>query len=222
MMLEQNLPLERCPHCRIHRPSLAQRSLVHTKAFDATNPRTWAMYVCTNCGGMVMACAKTLGNNAPGPMEGVLPHQDELSEVIPDTARRYLGQARESLHAPDGAVMLAASAVDAMLKGKGFHEGSLYLRINSAAAAHLITPDMALWAHQVRLEANNPRHVDEREPHATPDNAAQAVEFASALANILFVLPSRVTRGLKEAGGTPIAEGGTLPADGATATAARQ
>jgi hypothetical protein len=36
------------------------------------------------------------------------------------------------------------------------------------------------------------------------------VEFARALANISIVLPSRVTRGLKEAGGIPIAEGGKL------------
>jgi Domain of unknown function (DUF4145) len=108
--------------------------------------------------------------------------------------------------------MLAASAVDAMLKAKGYQDGSsLYSRIKSAANDHLITADMALWAHHVRLEANNPRHADEDEPHATSTGAAQAVDFASALANILFVLPSRVTRGLKEAGGTPIAEGGKLP-----------
>ena len=107
--------------------------------------------------------------------------------------------------------MLAASAVDAMLKDRGYQEGSLYSRIKSALGDHLITPDMALWAHQVRLEANSPRHADDDEPHATPDGAAQAVEFASALAHILFVLPSRVTRGLKEAGGKPVAEGGNLP-----------
>jgi hypothetical protein len=33
----------------------------------------------------------------------------------------------------------------------------------------------------------------------------------AALANILSVLPSRVTRGLKEAGGTPVEEGEKLP-----------
>jgi len=141
-----------------------------------------------------------------------LPQQDELSEEIPATARRYLHQAQESLHAPDGAVMLAASAVDAMLKAKGYRDGSLYSRIKKAAEDHLITPDMALWSDHVRLEANNPRHVDEAEPHATQEAAKQAVEFAAALANILFVLPSRVTRGLKKAGGTPVAEGGELPA----------
>ena len=70
---------------------------------------------------------------------------------------------------------------------------------------------MALWAHQVRLDANNPRHADDEKPHATPAEAKQTVEFGVALANILFVLPSRVTRSLKEAGGTPVAEGGKLP-----------
>lgn len=107
--------------------------------------------------------------------------------------------------------MLSASAIDALMKEKGYRNGSLYSRIKRAADEHVITSDMALWAHHVRLEANNPRHVDEGEPHATPAAAKQAVEFAYALANFLFVLPSRVTRGLKEAGGTPIAEGGKLP-----------
>ena len=34
--------------------------------------------------------------------------------------------------------MLAASAVDAMLKEKGYIDGSLYARINKAAEEHLI------------------------------------------------------------------------------------
>jgi hypothetical protein len=106
--------------------------------------------------------------------------------------------------------MLAASAVDAMLKARNYQDGTLYSWIKQAADDHLITSDMALWAHEVRLEANNPRHADDEEPHATSKAAEQAVEFAAALANILFVLPSRVTRGLKEAGGTPVADGGKL------------
>ena len=53
-------------------------------------------------------------------------------------------QAHESLHVPDGPVMLAASAVDALLKAKGYKDGSLYSRINTAAQDHLMTQDMAL------------------------------------------------------------------------------
>src|SRR5262245_14343525 len=100
--------------------------------------------------------------NVPGAqISETFPGADELSEEIPPRARTYLRQAQESLHTPGGAVMLAASAVDAMLKAKGYGDGSLYSRIKQASADHRITEDMALWAHHVRLEANNPRHADE-------------------------------------------------------------
>ena len=51
--------------------------------------------------------------------------------------------------------MLAASAVDSMLKEKGYKDGSLYKRIEQAAGDHLITAEMASWAHEVRLDAND-------------------------------------------------------------------
>ncbi len=111
---------------------------------------------------MVLAWGQGTTNTSGAIVLGTLPELSELSDVIPATARRYLYQAQESLHSPDGAVMLAANAVDAMLKAKGYQDGrSLYSRIKAAADDHLITADMALWAHQVRLEANNPRHSDE-------------------------------------------------------------
>jgi hypothetical protein len=49
--------------------------------------------------------------------------------------------------------MLAASAVDSMLKDKGYKEGSLYKRIDTAAADHLITDGMAQWAHPSPIES---------------------------------------------------------------------
>jgi hypothetical protein len=93
--------------------------------------------------------------------------------------------------------MLTASAVDAMLKSKGYKEGSLNTRIDAAAAAHLITSEMAAWAHEVRLDANDQRHADESSALPTPHDAAKCIEFANALAQFLFVLPTRVARGRK-------------------------
>jgi hypothetical protein len=87
-----------------------------------------------------------------------------------------------------------------MLKAKGLLEGTLFVRIGQAAEQHIITEDMARWAHHVRLEANAPRHADAQDPHASREEAAQSVEFAEALGNFLFVLPSRVRRGLRAAG----------------------
>jgi hypothetical protein len=92
--------------------------------------------------------------------------------------------------------MVAASAVDAMLKRKGYGEGTLYARIERAADGHLITKDMATWAHEVRLEANDQRHADPAAPMPTELDAKRVVQFALALAEFLFVLPARVQKGL--------------------------
>ncbi len=93
--------------------------------------------------------------------------------------------------------MLAASAVDAMLRLKGLVDGSLNSRIDKAAKDHLITEDMALWAHDVRLDANATRHVDPQASPPTFDDAKRVANFAQTLADLLFVLPERVTRGRK-------------------------
>jgi len=58
---------------------------------------------------------------------------------------------------------------------------------------------MARWAHEVRLDANEPRHADETTPLPTEDDARKCVDFALALAQFLFVLPAQVKRGLADA-----------------------
>lgn len=94
--------------------------------------------------------------------------------------------------------MLAASSIDAMLKHKNYKEGSLYSRIDKASSDNLITPDMAKWAHQVRLDANDQRHSDDDAPLPTADDAKKCIEFTLALGEFLFVLPAKVTKGLED------------------------
>ena len=91
--------------------------------------------------------------------------------------------------------MVAASAVDAMLKAKGYSDGSLYSRINKAAEDHLITREMAECAHEVRSDANDQRHADGEAVLPAENDARRAIEFARALAEFIFVLPGRVKRG---------------------------
>lgn len=55
---------------------------------------------------------------------------------------------------------------------------------------------MGVWAHHVRLEANNQRHADKSVPPPTTEDAEQSLEFAEALGEFLCVLPKRVKRGL--------------------------
>lgn len=94
--------------------------------------------------------------------------------------------------------MLCASAVDAILKDHGVKDGSLYGRIDQAKEQGLITDGMAKWAHQVRLDANDQRHADEAAPLPSQKDAGLCLSFAQALAEVLYVIPARVTRGVED------------------------
>jgi hypothetical protein len=189
--LKNNLDLERCPHCSVDRPNLYSLQAFETTDHANANKRIWRVYRCSRCGGIVTAAALTLDGYA----REVYPSAPTVDDALPPRAKSYLQQALNSMHAPSGAVMLAASSVDAMLKAKGYSDGSLYSRIDKAAKEHLITDEMAAWAHEVRLDANDQRHADDSGELPDDKDARRTVEFATALAQLLFVLPARVARG---------------------------
>ncbi len=194
--LLSNLLLKRCPHCNIAQPNLAIiGNQIRTTNFSGADIRRWQNYKCSTCGGIVLAAAQE-GN--PEIIE-MYPQPMLVDEAIPAKAATFLSQAIDSISSPAGAVILAASAVDAMLKVKDYKEGNLNSRIKQAAKNHLITKDMAEWAHEIRLDANIQRHADDKEPLPTEQDAKRCVEFALAFAQFLFVLPARVQRGLKDA-----------------------
>lgn len=196
MLLQGNqLQLGRCPHCNVAVPNLTRQwGPAESKDHGGNNKSLWSVYRCNTCGGMVLACSP---NGIGIPISKIWPTPIEVAEEIPTRAREFLTQAVASMHAPSGAVMLAASAVDAMLKTKGYREGSLNVRIEKSQKDNLITSEMAAWAHEIRLDANDQRHADEEAELPSPTDASKAIEFANALAQFLFVLPARVERGRK-------------------------
>lgn len=101
-------------------------------------------------------------------------------------------QAIETKHSPAASLMVCARSVDEMLMVKGYTNGNLYNKINDAEQSHVITSEMARWSHQVRLVANDERHPDILDPLATPDEAQKSIDFALALAEYMFVLPSKI------------------------------
>lgn len=193
-VLTINLVLKRCPHCYIATPNLFQIHVqTETVNHVGQNLRRWGIYKCGNCGGLVTAYA------IPPSYEVVeyFPPNNQVEGDIPEKPRSLLMQAQESLHAPAGAVMLAASAIDSLLKLRGLKNGSFYARIEEAVEQNIITADMAKWAHEVRLDANDQRHADESADLPNEIDAKRVLDFALALAEILFTLPNRVTRGIE-------------------------
>lgn len=189
------LPLDRCPHCSVARPVLNLQWQAQSANHASRNKRHWGVYRCNSCGSMVLAVSPETSDHE---IYAIWPEIDAVSEDIPSRARDFLSQAIASLHAPAGAVMLTASAVDSMLKEQGLKAGSLNSRIDEAAKNHLITKEMAAWAHEIRLDANDQRHADDEAPLPSAADAEKAIDFAKALGQFLFVLPARVERGRKQ------------------------
>jgi hypothetical protein len=189
--LAAQLLLDRCPHCGTAKPLLKQviANLITTTDYAGAVPRGWKVYACTTCGGAILA-----GGQGPNPNVAaeIYPAPRQVDSSVPERPRTYLTQALASVHAPSGAIMLAAASVDAMLREKAYKAGSLYTRIDQAAKDHLITTEMAEWAHEVRLDANDERHPEESRSLPGEQDALRAIEFARALAEFLFVLPARV------------------------------
>lgn len=189
------LELECCPHCSVDQPHLARVTAFETSDHASKMFRFWSMYKCNRCGGVVTAWSY---KDDPYIQE-MYPKPIAVEEAIPERAKEYLEQAISSISAPAGAVMLAASSVDAMLKNKGLTDGNLYGRINQAVQDSLITEGMAQWAHEVRLEANDQRHADNGSTLPTPDDARKLIDFVQALGTFLYVLPAKVERGIANA-----------------------
>jgi len=185
------LALDRCPRCGIAKPLLKRHFMLES---GGTSRRHWALYSCSVCSGVILAMARA----RDGEMVECLPSPVSVSHTVPQRAREYLQQAQETIGQPAASIVMSASAIDAMLKKRGWSDGTLYARIDKAAEDHLITADMAKWAHQVRLDANEQRHADEAAPLPGREDAERCFTFALALAEFLFVLPARVTRGIED------------------------
>ena len=170
------LELQRCPRCGVNQPRLQNVAALQSTDYNGARPRYWVIYKCSSCGGMIMTHAK--GGPGQGQAEEILPKPLEIPTKLPDRAREYLKQAINSMAAPAGAVILAASVVDSMLKAKGYKTGSPYSRIDKASDDHLITAEIAEWARRVRLDANEQRHTDESAPLPSEADAQHVIDFA--------------------------------------------
>jgi hypothetical protein len=201
-----HFPLPRCPHCNTANPTLQRihnYNAVPMKVRLFSYPGDgwviqWHIYACASCTGIVAASLPVQREMGATAIEGVarwiVPAVDTISADIPSRAANYLNQSRETLSSPSASVVMSASAVDAMLKERGYKTGSLYSRIEAAQTGGLLTENMADWAHDIRLDANDERHADQNAVGATGEDAKRCLEFAETIAELLFVLPARVKR----------------------------
>lgn len=193
MKLDDTLKLNNCPHCLVDLPNLIRKQLFDTNSDENNEAQKWGLYVCQRCGGAILAVTYPPSDE----IAETFPAIETVNLSLPEQVKRFLGQAIRSLTIPDASVVMSGSAVDAMLKEKGLEKGSVYVRINEAVQAGILTEEMGKWAHQIRLESNNPRHADKDSQPATLTDAKRSVEFAKVLGEFLFILPSKVEKGIQ-------------------------
>lgn len=127
--LNNQLLLNRCPHCNVHKPNLPIKWATNTRNHSGENIRYWHIYQCATCGGLSTAWA----NSQNGNIIAYYPTTMTIHPAIPNPAATYLQQAIDSANAPASSVLVSASSVDAMLKIKGYTEGKLFERINQCS-----------------------------------------------------------------------------------------
>lgn len=197
--MANQLILPRCPHCGIASPLLTPKWQL--KKEESVDNIYWGIFICTTCKKMVTVMhrdqsSNTWGGNplTPTALTVVYPTDFTADPSIPDAARRHLTDAINSKSTPSSSVLLAASAVDAMLQAAGYLDDTLNAKIAHAARDNRLTPEMAQWAHSIRMDSNLIRHADHSQPPPTAEDADACIKFANALAEYLYVLPSRVQR----------------------------
>ena len=105
----------------------------------------------------------------------------------------------------DAAGAMFRKALDVGLKVK-FPEdskGSLYERIGRAAQRHDLTPELAEWAHKIRLDGNEAAHD---EVPFMDEDAKRLQVFTELVFRYLFTLPGM----MQEARGAESSEDGQL------------
>lgn len=183
--LKLDLDLERCPHCCVAKPKVSQTSSFETESEDKQTLRFWGIYICHHCGGVITASS----NAENGHIHEMFPNDIAFEDYIPPEAKAFLKQAVDSLHAPCGAILLAARAIDIMIADKGLKRGKLYTRLKSAAENNFISEEMASWGQEVQLDPIF--RLDAKSDSKLPDekDARNTVNFALALAECLFLQP---------------------------------
>ena len=81
------------------------------------------------------------------------------------------------------------------MKDKGPElKGTLEKRINKLAEEGKLTPDIAEWAHSIRVLGNEAAHDDE-EP--TPEDVTDLAAFTRVTLEYLYTMPAKVGRRAK-------------------------
>ena len=187
-----------CPHCGTK--NVAFYVLNETRA-DTRQGYIWDTFAnCARCRRGILASFRTPDGEAPSTWLGFGRGEELVPIVSPSCANaaapehtlenvaNFFGQGTDNLLGNwDAAGTMFRKALDVGLKIK-FPEigGTLYNRIQSAEEAGGLTPELAEWARQIRLDGNDA--ANDEDPFSEED-AQSLYTFTDLVLRYLFTLP---------------------------------
>lgn len=126
------------------------------------------------------------------------PMDIDAREYPADVDPRVAGLATEahaslSANAPHAASLMARAAIEAAARTKDITDGGAQAKINALRDKHIIRPDVAAAANEVRLLANEVAH-DDLEAPVSPADARLAIEIMDEVINDVFLGPAKLQR----------------------------
>lgn len=196
-----------CPHCGTKSVGF---TIVHQWHAHKVGGYHWdTLAWCGQCSKGVLATFQTPNSNPPTSHLGnaswdysnalvIAPSCPDTSapDHTPTNVARFYAQGMDNLPGNwDAAGSMFRKALETALKNK-FPEikGTLYERIEKAAKQHKLMPDLADWAHQIRLDGRNAVH--EEEPFSK-EEAERLSTFTKLILLYLFSLPGMIDQAQK-------------------------
>ena len=188
-----------CPHCSTKGASF---EVLDEYRLPLSSRQIAAFVSCGVCGDAAVAVfvdkregARNLKSDYPGNPSsfGLLyfrprPETPDAPPHLPNNVRTYYLEAVENVRSgPNAAGAMFRKALDVGLRHVAPEaNGRLVGRIDSAAKAGKITPDLAEWAHHIRLEGNDASH--DEDPF-TREEAKDLHRFTELVMMYFFSLP---------------------------------
>lgn len=200
-----------CPHCGAEKIGFHMAAVHEGPRDHHIAPRFRTVLICPHCQEIVIAVFLRKPNNPAGsPMEvggdprafgfALLdtypkPTPSRCPEHTPDSLKRLFLQAADANKrgAPDASGAMSRKVIDnstqLLLKDEAKRYGTIHARIEALRDKGALTPDLADWAHQVRLGGNDAAH--DLEPF-TPEEADELLDFAELYLIYVYSLPERL------------------------------
>ena len=193
-LMSEKIFAEDCPYCHTREVAFTIKFIAEARRNPYTGTESQDTFaLCGKCGRAVVMTLTTQVDRLDSPRINISPSPPEPPDHLPDNIRSFFQQGMDNLSGNfDAAGAMFRKTLDVALKDKFSDiKGTFNQRIDEAAKQQGLTPDLADWAHQIRLDGNEASHGEE--PFSQED-AQRLSSFTELVLRYLYTLPGMLER----------------------------